>query len=133
MQCEQTRKAIGISKISPFGLFRFLGDRISGNNFYGYTPFFEQVKNYQLTYREYVVRKDMADPDSRHIICNDGILAAYMSQKNIHPSEVPKFSAQPASFKQIIADSLWDIVLLSFWVIGLFVLSFIAFVKYDVR
>jgi ABC-type transport system involved in multi-copper enzyme maturation permease subunit len=133
MQFEQTSKAIGISKISPFGLFRFLGDRISGNNFYGYTSFFEQVKNYQLTYREYVVRKDEADPDSRHIICNDGILADYMSQQNVNAEEVPKFSGQQVSFRQVVADSLTDIAILCFWVIGLFVLTFIAFVKYDVR
>jgi hypothetical protein len=133
MQFEQTRKAIGISKISPFGLFRFLGDQISGNNFYGYTPFFEQVKNYQLTYRDYIVSKDQADPDSRHIISNDGILSRLMSQQNIIPAEVPKFSGQPASFRQVIANSLGDIAILCFWVIGLFVAAFVAFVRYDVR
>ena len=133
MQFEQTRKAIGLSKISPFGMFRFLGDQISDNNFYGYTSFFEQVKNYQITYRDYIANKDQADPDSRHIISPDGILAGSMSQKNVIPAEIPKFSWQPASFGQIIANSIGDIAILCFWVIGLFVLSFVAFIRYDVR
>jgi len=134
MQFEQTRKAIGISKISPFGLFRFLGDQISGNNFYGYTSFFEQVKNYQLIYRDYIVSKDQADTESHHLIWNDGGMGdAWMSQQNINPSEVPKFSWQPASFKQLITNSFKDVAILCFWVIGLFAASFVAFVRYDVR
>jgi ABC-type transport system involved in multi-copper enzyme maturation permease subunit len=134
MQFKQTRKAITISKISPFGLFRFLGDQISGNNFYGYTSFFDQVKNYQLTYRDYIVSKDQADPDSRHLIWNDGGMGdEYMSQQNIVPAEVPKFTGQSASFGQIINNSVWDVAILCFWVIGLFVASFVAFVRYDVR
>jgi ABC-type transport system involved in multi-copper enzyme maturation permease subunit len=134
MQFEQTRKAIGISKISPFGLFRFLGDKISGNNFYGYTSFYEQVKNYQLIYRDYIVSKDQADPESRHLIWNDGGMGdPWMSQQNINPSEVPKFFVQSASFGQIIANSLGDVAILCFWVIGLFAAAFVAFVRYDVR
>jgi ABC-type transport system involved in multi-copper enzyme maturation permease subunit len=134
MQFEQTRKAIGISKMSPFGLFRFLGDNISGNNYYGYLSFFEQVKNYQLTFCDYIVSKDRADPESRHLIWNDGGLGIeYMSQQNVIPSETPKFSGQSASFRQILANSLGDIVILCLWVIGLFVLLYIAFIKYDVR
>lgn len=133
MQFEQTHKAIGISKISPFGLFRFLGDQISGNNFYGYSSFFEQVKNYQLTYRDYIVSKDMADTASRHLICNDDLVRQYMSQQNINPAEVPKFSARSVSFGQIITNSLGDIAILCFWMIGLFVFTFVAFIKYDVR
>jgi len=133
MQFEQTRKAIGISKISPFGLFRFLGDQISGNNFYGYIAFFGQLKNYQITYRDYIVSKDQADPESSHLIWNDGGMGdSFMSQQNVNPSEVPKFSGQSVDFQQMIASSLGDIAILFFWVIGLFVLSFIAFVRYDV-
>jgi ABC-type transport system involved in multi-copper enzyme maturation permease subunit len=134
MQFEQTRKAIALYKISPFGLFRFLGDQISGNNFYGYSSFFEQVKNYQTIYRAYIVGKDQSDPESRHLIWSDGGMAdQFMSNQNIIPAEVPKFSSQPVSFRQIIADSLWDIAILCCWVIGLFVASFIAFIRYDVR
>ena len=58
---------------------------------------------------------------------------AWMSQQNINPAEVPKFSWQPASFKQLIANSFKDVAILCFWVIGLFAASFVAFVRYDVR
>ncbi|MDR2763850.1 MAG: ABC transporter permease [Tannerella sp.] len=132
-QFEQTRKAILISKVSPFGLFRFLGDKIAGTNYYGYAAFFEQVNNYQLNYQEYIIAKDQADPESRHLIWNEGLCTSLVSQQNIDPADVPKFTMQPSSFREVIADSLGDVFILCLWCIVLFAISFIAFVKYDVR
>jgi ABC-type transport system involved in multi-copper enzyme maturation permease subunit len=132
-QFEQTRKAILISKVSPFGLFRFLGDKISGTGYYGYAAFFEQVKNYQLTYQEYITAKDHADPQSRHLIWNEELCASLMSQQDVNPAEVPKLTVQSSSFREVVADSLGDVFVLCLWCIVLFAISFIAFVKYDVR
>jgi ABC-type transport system involved in multi-copper enzyme maturation permease subunit len=133
-QMEQTNQAIQLSKISPFGLFRFLGDKISGNNFYGYIHFFGQVKNYQLTYRNYVIDKDNADLESRHIFWNEwqGFYETFMSRQPVIPDEVPQFIAQPQTFHQLVADTMGDIAILCFWVIGLFVLLFVSFIKHDI-
>ncbi len=133
MQFNQTNSAIGMSKISPFGLFRFLGDKISGNNYYGYASFFEQVKNYQLAYREYIISKDNADPESQHIIWNESFCREVMSQQKVDPSEIPEFAMQQASFGEVVTDSLIDVAILCLWCIGLFVAVFMAFVRYDVR
>ncbi len=134
MQFEQTHNAIKISKISPFGLFRFLSDQISGNNYYGYLSFFDQVKNYQLAYREYIINKDKTDQESHHLISNDWTIThSFMSQQNINPTEVPKFSMQPISFGQVVSNSLGDVLILCLWCVGLFAATFVAFVKYDVR
>jgi hypothetical protein len=131
----QTNQAIDLSKISPFGLFRFLGDKISGNNYYGYVQFFKQVKNYQLTFQDYIVSKDNADPDSHHVFWNEGygMYTNFMSRQQIVPAEVPQFTAQPQTFRELVADSIGDVAILCFWVIGLFVATFVAFVRYDVR
>jgi ABC-type transport system involved in multi-copper enzyme maturation permease subunit len=135
LQMVQTNQAIELSKISPFGLFRFLGDKISGNNYHGYVRFFNQVKNYQLTYQDYVVGKDNADPESRHLFWNEGTFfyEKFMSRQQITPDEVPQFAFQPQPFRALVADSLGDVAILCFWVIGLFVASFVCFVRYDVR
>ena len=135
MQMAQTNRAIELSKISPFGMFRFLGDKISGNNFYGYVDFFNQVKNYQMTYQNYVVSKDNADPESRHLFWNEwkGFYENSMSKQQIVPGEVPQFNAHSKNFRELAADSIGDLAILCFWVIGLFVLSFVTFVRYDVR
>jgi len=135
LQMMQTSNAIDLSKISPFGLFRFLGDKISGNNFHGYVRFFKQAKNYQLTFQDYVVSKDKADPESRHLFWNESswTYGNFMSRQPIVLGEVPQFTAQPQTFRELVADSIGDVAILCFWVIGLFVLSFVAFVRYDVR
>jgi ABC-type transport system involved in multi-copper enzyme maturation permease subunit len=134
-QLAQTNQAIDLSKISPFGLFRFLGDKISGNNFHGYVQFFKQAKNYQLSFQDYIVSKDNADPDSRHLFWNENhwVYESFMSQQQIFPAEVPQFTAQPQTFRELVADSIVDVAILCFWVIGLFVATFVAFVRYDVR
>lgn len=135
MQKEQINQAIKLSKISPFGLFRFLSDKIAGNNFHGYVYFFKQVENYKLTYQDYVVGKDNADHESRHLFWNDptSFYEDFMSRQQIIPDEVPQFVAQPKTFRELVAESLEDIAILCFWIIGLFILSFIAFIRYDVR
>jgi ABC-type transport system involved in multi-copper enzyme maturation permease subunit len=133
IQFEQTAKAIGMSKISPFGLFRFLGDKISGNNFYGYVSFFEQVRNYQLAYREYIISKDSEDAESQHLIWNDRFCKELMSQQKVNTAEIPEFTLQHESFDKVIVDTLVDLVILCLWCIGLFAATFVAFVRYDVR
>jgi hypothetical protein len=135
MQMEQTGQAIELSKISPFGLFRFLSDKISGNNFHGYIYFFKQVKDYQLTFRNYVTEKDKADIESRHIFWNEwhDFYEGFMSRQPIVPDEVPQFTTQPQTFHELIADTVGDIAILCLWVLGLFGFSFVSFIKHDVR
>ena len=134
-QMAQTSRAIELSKISPFGLFRFLGDKISGNNFHGYIHFFKDVKNYQLSFHDYIVAKDNADSESRHLIWNEWtwFVRNFMSRQQVIPDEVPQFTFHPQTFRELIADSIGDIYILCFWVIALFAATFIAFVRFDVR
>jgi hypothetical protein len=61
------------------------------------------------------------------------ILMKTGSKQQIVPAEVPQFTAQPQTFRELAADSLGDVAILCFWVIGLFVGTFVAFVRYDVR
>jgi ABC-type transport system involved in multi-copper enzyme maturation permease subunit len=133
MQFAQTHKAATISKISPFGLFRFFSDKISENNYHGYISFFDQVKHYQLTFKEYVFSKDNADPNSQHLIWNEELCKSLMSQQKVNYSEIPKFTKKPVLFHQVIAGSISDIFILCLWMIVLFIATFIAFTKYDVR
>jgi len=78
---RQTDVSISLSKISPFMVFRFMGDRIADNNYYGYRNFQRQATAYQDAYRNFIVDKDAADPASRHLIWNDNFKGclAYMS------------------------------------------------------
>jgi hypothetical protein len=56
-----------------------------------------------------------------------------MSQQQIIPEEVPQFTAQPRTFRALVTDTIGDVAILCFWVIGLFTASFVGFVRYDVR
>jgi ABC-type transport system involved in multi-copper enzyme maturation permease subunit len=134
LQLRQTQNSINISQISPFGLYRFLGDQISGNNYYGYSSFFKQVKEYQIIYRDYIFQKDMEDVKSYHLIWNEPYFcASFMSGQKVNPSEVPKLALKTPSFGKVLTDSIGKIFSLCIWFFILFISSFVAFVKYDVR
>jgi ABC-type transport system involved in multi-copper enzyme maturation permease subunit len=132
---RQTDASIALSKISPFIVFRFMGDRIADNNYYGYRNFHRQVMAYHDAYRSFIIDKDAADPQSRHLIWNDhwqGCLN-YVSQAAIDPSEVPVFKQQPPDIAALLYESRADIAILLLWTGILCGLVYVAFVRYDVR
>ncbi len=132
---RQTDVGITLSKISPFSVFRWVGDRIADNNYYGYRNFQQQAIAYQTVYRNYIIDKDAADPKSLHLIwrgpwneCRD-----YVSNVGIDPADVPVFTYQSPSVLTLIYNSRTDIAILLVWLGVLFGLVYYAFVRYDVR
>ena len=52
----------------PFSLFRFIGERFSGNGYYGLKRLIEQSRIYRSTMNDYLIKKDQQDPDSYHLM-----------------------------------------------------------------
>jgi len=132
---RQTDASIALSKISPFMVFRFMGDRIADNNYYGYRNFQRQIVAYQDAYRNFIIDKDAADSESLHLIWNDRWkgCADYISKSAINPDEVPVFTYQSPSVAALLQNSLVDISILLLWLGALFGLVHFAFIRYDVR
>ena len=132
---RQTDASIALSKISPFMVFRWMNDRIADNNYYGYRSFQRQAVAYQDAYRNFVIDKDAADPESLHVIWNhpNERCRMYVSQAAIAPDEVPTFTYQSPNVGALIYNSLVDTAILLLWLGVLFGLVYFAFVRYDVR
>jgi len=132
---RQTDASIALSKVSPFIVFRFIGDRIADNNYYGYRNFHQQAVAYQDAYQSFIVNKDAADPKSLHLIWNHPTERSrrFISNAAINPSEVPVFTYKSPNISTLLHNSLVDISILLLWWGVLFGVVFFAFIRYDVR
>ena len=131
---KQTNLAIQLSKISPFGVFRFLGERLSDNGYFGYSRFYNQVRRYRRSFMDFAFRKDQEDMDSDHLIWNESWSSAtFTSQKPVAFEEIPQFEYQPPTLRESWSNGQMDILILVFWCLILFVGTFVAFIRYDVR
>lgn len=131
----QTNVAINLSKISPFSVFRFLGEKISDNGFSGYVHFYQQARNYQNSYQDFINQKDQADKESYHLIWDENkwMIKSFMSTKPVNFDEIPQFEYKRPSFGRTLDNCKWDILILVLWNLVLFAGTFVAFVRYDVR
>lgn len=134
LKLKQTDLAITLSKLSPFSLFRFIGERFSGNGYYGLKRLIEQSRVYRSTMNDYLIQKDQQDPDSYHLMWNEKWSArTFSSQKPVNFEEIPKFRYKQATFTEVLHESMFDILILALWCLLLYAASFIAFMRYDVR
>jgi ABC-2 type transport system permease protein len=130
----QTREGINISKVSPYSLFRFIGETISDNGFSGFVRFYNQAWNYHDLYHNFLKDKDQADKNSYHLVVNeDWAFNTFMSNKSLEYNEIPVFQYESPSIRDTVHNTLPDVMMLMLWNIFLFAGSFFAFVKYDVR
>jgi ABC-2 type transport system permease protein len=128
---KQTNLSINISKISPFSMYRFLSERISDSNYYGYCRLQKQATEYQNAFRAFVISKDASDSESRHLIwkCPQRKNMFFFSRMTVEPSDIPYFKYSTPSLSTILYESKWDIITLILWYLVLFFVSFYAFVK----
>ncbi|MGV8094266.1 MAG: ABC transporter permease [Mangrovibacterium sp.] len=130
---SQTETAINIASISPFSSFQFLSDKLTDNGYYGYNNFYNLALNYQKQYKSFIDDRDRADNESYHLIWNENYTSYFMSNKNIEANEIPRFKYKPASQREVLKNSTWNIFYLGCWLIVLFGGVCIAFFRYDVR
>jgi ABC-type transport system involved in multi-copper enzyme maturation permease subunit len=133
----QTNLNINISKISPFFIFKWLNDRISDNNYYGYRNLHSQVSTYQKSFQRFVSDMDASDKNSYHLIWSSyepyGYCNAFMSNKVINIEEIPVFNYTFPDIKTTVKQGGNEIILLFAWIVFLFVGVFFIFYRYDVR
>ena len=133
-QFRQTDLAIGLSKTSPFALFRFIGERFSDNGYFGFKRFVGQARHYRTTLNDFLTQKDQQDADSHHLLWSEAWASrTFGSQQPVAPAEVPRFVYQTPNLTEILDGAKWDLALLAFWCVLLFAGTFVAFIRYDVR
>jgi len=130
----QTNLAVKLSKISPFGIFRFLGERLSDNGYYGFIRFYDQFRTYKNTYTRFMHERDQQDPDSHHLIWPESWSSAtFCSNKSVPFESIPQFEYRTPDAVLSWKLIQWDMLILIFWCLALFAGTFVSFMRYDVR
>ncbi len=133
--------AINISRISPASEFEFASAAIIDGGVLAQRRFYRASRKYYNLYADYVLEKTgmvvkyyqfMTLPV---VIKGKRIMASPPKAKPL-PEDTSDFPAMPKanlSVGESIASGIWNIALLAIWNVALFMLSYMAFLKYDVR
>jgi ABC-type transport system involved in multi-copper enzyme maturation permease subunit len=132
---NQTELAINISSISPYYSFKFLNEKVSNNGYYKFKDFYLNLSNYVLIFKNFINSRDNEDQASYHLIFNHKYLCeAFMSRKNVDKNLIPQFMYdEKTTFIELIKLCSKEIIILLSWLIGVILLLFISFTRYDVR
>lgn len=134
LRFKQTDRAVTLSKLSPFSLFRFIGERFSDNGYFGLKRFMEQARVYSTTLRDFHAACDQQDKTSHHLLWSEQWASkTFGSQQPVDPASIPRFAYSPPTTMEVWQQSQWDILILSIWCLLLFAGTFTAFIRYDVR
>jgi ABC-type transport system involved in multi-copper enzyme maturation permease subunit len=133
--------AINISRISPASEFKFASAAIIDGGVLAQRRFYRASRKYYDLYSDYVLEKTgmvakyyqfMTLPV---VVKGKRIMASPPKAKPL-PEDTSDFPAMPKvnlSVGESIASGIWNIALLVIWNVALFMLSYMAFLKYDVR
>jgi len=121
---------LGISRVSPSSVLSLALSSLAGTSMKLIRDYHTQAKNYQKIFADFQKEKTGATSGSgmMFIVRNDG-----NDVKKINPDELPKFVFKYPEFEETFSEALFDITILILFNILFFVLSFTAFLKYDLR
>ena len=121
------KQARAITRISPTAIVQRLFESFAGTGFERHLQFIENVQRYAREYREFVIDRDRADPESLHVI---GIQEG-MSQKPVTPEAIPKFKDTLSLSKDFNAAAM-DLLLLVLFLAVLMSGAYLAFVRLEI-
>ncbi len=130
----QAKAGRRFTQISPTAIYQSASETIAGTGVYQFWNLYQQLKRYQKTLKEFVLSADELDPESYHALFDrQGDGRPYISQKPVDFSAVLYFQEQELSLGESLKLAIWDIGLLALFNLGFFAVSFVSFLRYDVR
>lgn len=127
-QFEETRS---ITLLSPIAQFDNLNEVNLGGGYRRLKENWNDLQNYQIQFLEWFKAFDAKDPKSPHWYNPNESYST--SWKSVSISEVPVYTEKIIPFSSRILQSGKYIALLLAYTAILFFISFVLFVKYDVR
>jgi len=126
-QYERTRL---ITSLSPVALFEYLCEAVVGGGYLRFRKNWRDMKSFQLEYLQFVKETDANDPESPHQL-NPGI--EFGSRKPVAIADVPFFNEKAPSLPERFSHAGIYLLLMVIYTAGAFALSFVLFLRYDVR
>jgi hypothetical protein len=128
----QLRLAQNLMRISPMMTYTFLCEAVAGTGSFRSESFIAQVEKFRNEWREWIFSEDKKDKDSFHILSNERWTRSY-SQKEPDFEHLPRFSEEFPSLGDSLQSGLLDLYILILFNVLFFMLSYMVFMKYDVR
>jgi ABC-type transport system involved in multi-copper enzyme maturation permease subunit len=127
-QFRQVEFARGILHISPTSIYRYAMEALSDTGFVRHKQFVRAVQQYRQQFISFIKDMDAADSESFHVYpVKEGL-----SEKPVLPDAIPRFS-EIADLGTMIRTALFDIGLLILIVLLSFMVSYLAFLRCDVK
>lgn len=130
-QAVQERLAFGVARLSPTATFSLAATRLAGTALSLKGNYRTAAQGYQQDYAKFILAKTGMNPGGMFVfkISTD----SDEKPKPIDPHELPVFQYVPAALGDVFPGALLDILLLVGFNLILFVLAYVAFLRYDVR
>jgi len=122
-----------ITKVSPVVIYQSASEAVIGLGVVRIRNLYKQLKEYQMILKKFSVDKDKEDPDSWHLFIPQPELRKLLSQKPVDYNSIPKFSEQDIYMGNVLKNAVWDIGILFFLNILLFLIVHVSFLRCDVR
>jgi ABC-type transport system involved in multi-copper enzyme maturation permease subunit len=127
-QFERTRL---LTAISPVSLFEYLSEAVVGGGYLRFRKVWGDFHIYQSQFLSFFKNLDAQDPKSPHWYNPNENVST--TRKPVAFESVPQFREKPMSFPERLSPVLKFLVISIFYSCAVFFLTFILFVRYDVR
>jgi ABC-type transport system involved in multi-copper enzyme maturation permease subunit len=127
-QLEHTRM---LTLISPVALFDYMNEAIVGGGYARFRKAWADLHEYQDRFLEFFKTVDAADPDSPHWYNPYEDFST--TKKPISFEQVPLFEERPLSFMQRFSFLKNYLVVMVIYIAAVLSLTFVLFLRYDVR
>jgi ABC-type transport system involved in multi-copper enzyme maturation permease subunit len=128
VQFAQVQFARKILRVSPATIYNYAMEDLADTGFGRHKRFVEAVQRYRSRFIDFIKATDRTDPDSYHVY----YLKEGLSDKPVSFEDVPRFE-EPTGVGVAFRSSLFDLSLLVLFAGLMFLISYAAFLRCDVR
>ena len=128
---SQLERARVITFISPVSLFEYLCEAVVGGGYLRFQQVWDRLKAFQIQFLGFFKEKDAADQDSPHWYNPNEDVST--SRKPVNFGEVPVFEEEAISFEARFSHASTYLLVMILYTAVIFFLTFVLFVRYDVR
>jgi ABC-type transport system involved in multi-copper enzyme maturation permease subunit len=127
-QFERTRL---VTALSPVSLFEYLTEAVTGGGYLRFRKTWDDLHIYQAQFLNFFKTLDAADKDNPHWY--NPFENVSTTRKPVAFEKVPQFEEKPMPVAARIGPALKYLIINVFTVSAVFFLTFVLFVRYDVR
>jgi ABC-type transport system involved in multi-copper enzyme maturation permease subunit len=127
-QLERTRL---LTVISPVALFDYMNEAVVGGGYSRFKKVWSDLHGYQAQFLQFFKTIDAADPDSPHWY--NPIEDYSTTKKPVAFEQVPVFEEKPLSLAARMSFVVNYLAVMIFYIAAVFSLTFVLFLRYDVR